>query len=305
MQIEVHGRTAEPGSGKAADSFPAWCCCVRLAQSVRSDMDALGYRAPVLSVNAVRLQQGVALPVEERIAEETPVTIAYNGASHAVMMATPADLEDFAVGFSLTEGLVERASELTNVAVVRYSRGIELQIETSAHVALGSKRRRLAGRTGCGICGKEDIDAVLRELPHVTAPRQFTSIAIARAMRALANQQPLNDATGAVHAAGWSDANGDLAFVREDVGRHNALDKLIGALARSGADAASGFVVLTSRGSFELVQKAALLGVTLLATVSAPTALAVRIADDLGMTLAGFAREDRVTLYSHADRVPQ
>ena len=149
----------------------------------------------------------------------------------------------------------------------------------------------------------EDVEQVLRTLPRVASGARFTATAISRAMRELAGRQPLNDATGAVHAAGWSDAEGAITLVREDVGRHNALDKLIGALTRSSVATASGFIVLTSRGSFELVQKAAVLGAPLLATVSAPTGLAIRVAADTGITLAGFARDGRVTVYTYPERV--
>lgn len=237
------------------------------------------------------------------VAEETPVSFAYNGVSHAVMMASPTDLEDFAVGFSLTEGLVRHVDAITAVTVVRFSRGIELQIETSATVASDARRRRLSGRSGCGICGMADIEEVLRELPHVESNACFTVAAISRAMRELGAQQPLNDATGAVHAAGWADAEGAVTLVREDVGRHNALDKLVGAMARAATDPRAGFVVLTSRGSFELVQKVAILGAPLMATVSAPTGLAVQMAIDTGITLVGFARDGRFTVYAHPERI--
>lgn len=253
--------------------------------------------------SALRIERGVGTPVDETIAEEMPVTFAYNGVTYAVMMATPADLEDFATGFSLTEGLVERADALSSVSVVRYSRGIELQIETSAEVAIGARGRRLSGRTGCGICGKADVDDVLRALPRVDDASRFTAAAIARAMAELAKRQPLNDATGAVHAAAWASVDGELLEVREDVGRHNALDKLIGALLRRSTDPRTGFIAMTSRGSFELVQKTALFGAPLLATVSAPTALAVRVAHAAGLTLAGFVRGERVTIYTEFSRV--
>lgn len=251
----------------------------------------------------MRVEGGRCTAVEEVVAEETPITIAINGVSQAVMMATPADLEDFAVGFALTEGLVPSALDLTRIEVVRYSRGVELQIESRVASASTGAGRRLSGRTGCGICGKEDVEQVLRALPAVRSERTFEASAIGRAMRELAAKQPLNDATGAVHAAGWADEHGAVALVREDAGRHNALDKLVGALARAGTSADSGFVVLTSRGSFELVQKVAMLGASLMACVSAPTGLAVRVATDAGITLAGFAREGRVTLYSHPARL--
>jgi FdhD protein len=277
--------------------------CVRNAQLQSLFMQPIVLTSPTIAKRAVRLDRGLVSAVDETLAEETPVTFAYNGVSHAVMMATAADLEDFAVGFSLTEGLVGRADEFSAILVVRYSRGVELQIETSAEIAGKAKSRRLSGRTGCGICGKEDVEEVLRELPHVDAGACFTASAIARAMAELSARQPLNDATGAVHAAGWASIDGEMLVVREDVGRHNALDKLIGALVRQSMDARAGFIALTSRGSFELVQKAAIFGAQLVATVSAPTGLAVRVADEAGITLAGFVRDERVTVYTHAGRV--
>ena len=261
--------------------------------------------SPSVRVTGTRIDAGSVARVEEWLAEETPVTFAYNLASHAVMMATPDDLEDFAVGFSLTEGIVSRADEIHHVAEVRYSRGIELQIDVPLAVAAaaGSRSRRLSGRTGCGICGTEDVDRVLRDLPMVRSDATIAASAVTRAMRELAERQPLNVETGAVHAAGWAGLDGALLYVREDVGRHNALDKLVGALVRASERAGEGFIVMTSRGSFELVQKAAILGVPLLATVSAPTGLAVRVAREVGITLAGFAREERLTVYTHEERV--
>lgn len=256
-----------------------------------------------LRVAAERLEDGRRHAVEELVAEEVPVTIAYNGASHAVMMATPLDLEDFAIGFSITEGVVASASDITRIEVVRYSRGVELQIETAAPLVEPERRRRLAGRTGCGICGMDDVDALLRALPTMESASVFPASSITRAMLELANQQPLNRETGAVHAAAFVSAGGDVLLVREDVGRHNALDKLGGALERSALEAGMGFVAMTSRGSFELVQKCVVLGVPLLATVSAPTGLAIRVARESGLTLAGFARGERVTVYTHIHRL--
>jgi FdhD protein len=267
-------------------------------------MQRLGYAGTTADAAAVRIDGGVAASVRETLAEETPVTIAYNGAAHAVMMATPSDLEDFAVGFSLTEGIAS-PDDVMRITIVRYSRGVELQVEVPAEIAAaaGTRSRRLSGRTGCGICGTESVDQVLRELPSVAAGGRIDPAAVARAMRQLAERQPLNTDTGAVHAAGWARADGALVHVREDVGRHNALDKLAGALVRGREPAHEGFIVITSRGSFELVQKAAILGVPLLAAVSAPTALAVRVAHEVGLTLAGFARGDRLTVYTHAERL--
>lgn len=264
-------------------------------------MQPLGVMSPTVAADGIRLEHGASATVRETLAEETPVTFAYNGVSHAVMMATPADLEDFAIGFSLTEGVVARADLISDLRVVRYSGGIELQMETSAEVAKGV--RRLSGRTGCGICGKEDVRDVLRALPRVEADSRFDAGSIERAMRELSGRQPLNEETGGVHAAGWASGDGEILEVREDVGRHNALDKLVGALVRAAVRPSTGFIVLTSRGSFELVQKAVVFGAPLLATVSAPTGLAVRVANDAGLTLAGFARAGRVTVYTHTGRV--
>jgi FdhD protein len=273
--------------------------------SNRHSLERLGYPSSSARTTGTRIDAGIATPVTEALAEETPVTFAYNLAPHAVMMATPADLEDFAVGFSLTEGLVRDASDITGLSVVRHRRGIELQIELSAELAAaaGAQSRRLSGRTGCGICGMVEVDRLLRELPSVRNAVEVETSAVTCAMRALARRQPLNAATGAVHAAGWARLDGVLVHVREDVGRHNALDKLVGAIVRAGEPAHEGFVVMTSRGSFELVQKATVMGAPLLATVSAPTALAVRVAQSVGLTLAGFARDERLTVYTHPERL--
>jgi FdhD protein len=268
-------------------------------------MQRLGYAPASASVTGVRIDGGRAVSVDETLADETPITVAFNLSPHAVMMATPADLEDFAVGFAVTEGIVGRAADIGQISVVRYSRGVELQIDIppTLAAAVGTRSRRLSGRTGCGICGASSVDDVLRELPAVQSDARIDASAVSRAMQQLAERQPLNAETGAVHAAAWAEPDGTLAYVREDVGRHNALDKLVGALLRAGAPASIGFIVITSRGSFELVQKAAIVGVPLLATVSAPTALAVRVAHSVGLTLAGFARDDRLTAYTHLTRL--
>ena len=265
----------------------------------------LVHTATSVEVSGTRIDAETARHIHETLAEETPVALAYNLAAHAVMMATPADLEDFAIGFSLTEGIVADASEISRLEVVRYNRGLELQLEVPAAraAALGARNRRLAGRTGCGICGTASVEDLLRDLPIVPRDAHVESRAVTRAMGALAERQHLNALTGAVHAAAWASLDGTVGIVREDVGRHNALDKLVGAVVRAGLPARDGFVVMTSRGSFELVQKAATLGVALLATVSAPTALAVRVAQSVGLTLVGFARDDRLTVYTHPERV--
>ncbi len=235
------------------------------------------------------------------LAEEVAVALQYNGVSHAVMLATPLDLEDFAFGFSLSEGIIESSQQVYDCEVVQQPLGITVQLEvaTRCFEALRERRRSLAGRTGCGLCGTDSLDQALRpppRLPRREAPA-FTAVALAQAVGRLHALQRLNLATGAVHAAAWCDRDGRVLLLREDVGRHNALDKLIGALARRGLDGSQGFVVVTSRASVEMVQKAAQAGMPLLVAVSAPTALAVRTAREAGMGLVGLARGDDLVIY--------
>jgi FdhD protein len=220
-------------------------------------------------------------------------------------MATPLDLEDFVLGFSITEELIRGPADLQSVEVVRYSRGIEIQAAVSrdCEETIASRSRRLTGRTGCGICGADSIAAVLKELRPVASSAPVAPAAINRAFESLLAHQTLNAASGAVHAAGWSSLDGTIELAREDVGRHNALDKLIGGLLKRGVDPLSGFVVVTSRASFEMVQKATVLGAPLLAAISGPTGLAVRVAQQAGLTLVGFVRGGRLTVYTHPGRV--
>ncbi|NOT09832.1 MAG: formate dehydrogenase accessory sulfurtransferase FdhD [Gemmatimonadales bacterium] len=265
----------------------------------------LGFAEPLLEHGAIRWSGNAPESTIERIAEEIPVALVYNGTPHVVMMATPQDLEDFALGFSFTEELVGAAKDLLDVEVVRYSRGIELQlhVEPSCMAVIESRNRRLTGRTGCGICGAESFDAVLKRQHTVQAGGPFRIGAIRRALGELEARQALNALVGAVHAAGWATAEGAVQMAREDVGRHNALDKLIGALLKAGVNPASGFLVVTSRASFEMAQKATAFGAPLLAAISGPTALAVRVAAQAGLTLIGFARGTRHTVYTHSERV--
>jgi FdhD protein len=237
------------------------------------------------------------------LAEEVPVALVFNGLSHAVMLASPADLDDFALGFGLTEGLLAKPAELYGVDVVAVANGIEVRMEvaSAALFRLKERRRTLAGRTGCGLCGTDSLDQVRRPLP--TAPVvQVATSAIAQAQRALRAWQSVQQITGASHAAAWCGLQGEIVLVREDIGRHNALDKLVGAMTRAQVDAAQGFICITSRASFEMVQKAALAGAGLLAAVSAPTALAVDTAAECGLALAGFVRGDDLVAYTHAER---
>lgn len=247
-----------------------------------------------------RAAEGAA-PALEWVAEETPVALVYNGVSQAVMMATPADLEDFALGFSLTEGFIAHAGELLDIEAEPAQQGISLQLRVTAacEARLKERRRLLAGRTGCGLCGVDSLQQVQRDLPRLPPPEGELKLdAVRRAMAALPGLQPLNARCGSLHAAAWCEADGRVALVREDVGRHNALDKLAGAVARSRIDAGKGFVVVSSRASFEMAQKAVAMRAPLLASVSAPTAMAVRTAQAQGLVLVGFVRGERATRYA-------
>ena len=227
-----------------------------------------------------------------RIAEETAVAFAYNGETAAVMMATPADLEDFARGFSLTEGYVASLADIAGIKIAPSVLGIVVEIALRDGVTANiAAKRSIAGRSGCGICGVDSLEAALRPPKRVEAPAAIAESAIARAFAELSAHQPLNAETHSVHAAAFATRDGEIKLAREDVGRHNALDKLIGALAASNIDASQGFIVMTSRCSYELIVKAATLRVPLLATVSAPTALALDFAYASGMTLAAHAKE--------------
>ena len=265
------------------------------------------------AVPAVRVEESSACPVVEQIAEEAPIALVYNGVPHVVVMASPADLEDLALGFSLSEGVIGSAAELGGIEIVPEKTGysVYLSVPPERVAIIEQRRRNMTARTGCGVCGAETIEQAMRNVPRVAAPKvparqQVTRQAIAGAMKQLPSLQTLNAATGATHAAAWANISGQLQLVREDVGRHNALDKLIGAIAKEDVDTAQGFAVITSRASYEMVQKAAMAGIGLLAAVSAPTALAVRIAREAGVTLAGFVRGERCMVYSdEAHRLTQ
>lgn len=259
-------------------------------------------------------RDGHLAALTEVVPDEVPVALVYNGISHAVMLASPTDLEDFALGFSLGERIVRHPRDIHDIEIEQDGDGIVIAIEVAAGALarLKANRRARTGRTGCGLCGTEslrrfgdDTDDVApcRALPAPPLAAPLQPAALRRAMAQLGARQHLHHATGGTHAAGWATPDGMLACLREDVGRHNALDKLVGAVARSGALAAGGFAVVTSRASYEMVQKAARAGIGLLAAVSAPTALAVRVAGQAGVTLAGFVRDDRFVLYSHPHRL--
>ena len=242
---------------------------------------------------------------DELIVEEAAVALVYNGISHAVMMATPCDLEDFGRGFTLTEGLVGKPSEIYDIEVEPAGRGFEVRLDIAAQrmQALQERRRSLAGRTGCGLCGVDSLEAALRAVPAVTQGKPVSRRAIEFAMAALPGRQVINRQNGAMHAAGWANGDGSILEVREDVGRHNALDKLAGAIAKTDAGLAGGFVVVTSRCSYELVQKAAMMGASLIAAVSAPTSLAIEAAESANIGLVAFVRDGRLTVYTNPGRV--
>jgi FdhD protein len=240
------------------------------------------------------------------VAEESAIALSYGGSTEAVMMATPADLEDFAIGFSLSEGIIEDLDEVAGFDMLEASGGIDLQIslKDDVDVALRARRRAKAGPVGCGLCGVESIEEALKPAADVSAvPVRLTPRDIAEAMRALSARQPLNAETRAVHAAGFYIPGRGLIVVREDVGRHNALDKLIGHLARAGIAGAEGAVVMTSRVSVELIQKTAKLGCGVLIGISAPTALAIDMATRAGMTLIAVARGEDFEIFTGSDRI--
>jgi FdhD protein len=271
-----------------------------------SDQDIDALVSPTSSrVSAVALRDGVATVAEECVAEEVAVALEVNGIAHAVMLATPADLEDFALGFLLSEEIIDARSDLIDVEFASVESGIALRatvVQRCVH-RLKERRRALAGRTGCGLCGTESIAEAVRPIRGEVARIAVEAEALARAMRSLQGGQTLQRLTGATHAAAWVTLDGQLQIVREDVGRHNALDKLVGAMARSSADVASGFIAVTSRASYEMVHKTASAGVGLLAAISAPTGLAIRMAESAGLTLVGFVRGANATVYSHSGAV--
>ena len=258
----------------------------------------------VRQADVLALHGGVAREARDWIAEECAVALVFNGISHAVMMATPADLEDFATGFALTEGLIEDLSELRGIEVAAAAAGIEVQIDVSpaCEWRLRERRRTLAGRTGCGLCGVDSLAGVRLPIAPL-APLDVAAAAVAQAQRSLHEWQAMQQLTGATHAAAWCDLAGTPRVVREDVGRHNALDKVIGAMRRNNTDVRGGFACITSRASFEMAQKSARAGIAALAAVSAPTALAVDVARGCGQLLLGFVRGDDLVAYTFPERL--
>ncbi|OIP86779.1 MAG: formate dehydrogenase family accessory protein FdhD [Rhodobacterales bacterium CG2_30_65_12] len=261
---------------------------------------------PVQSLPGLAVTRDGARAVTRTLPEEVAVAVSFNGTTLAVMMCTPADIGDFAHGFALTEGVIESLREVESFEVIAHPKGFEARfwIAEARTSALVARRRQMAGPVGCGLCGIDSLEEALRPVPHVGQPRvALTRAEIATATEALRGHQPLHDQTRAVHAAGFLRPGVGLVLAREDVGRHNALDKLIGALALSGADASGGAIVLTSRVSVEMVQKAAMARCPVIVAASAPTVLALRLADEAGITLAAFAGAGAFDLYSHPGRI--
>lgn len=238
----------------------------------------------------------------DSLAVESPVALEYNGISHSALLASPDNLDDLAYGFSFTEGIIRHADDILDVQLQEGEHGYLLQI-TIANACmhqLKARRRQLAGRTGCGLCGLESLDEVRRDLPAVPPPQHApTTQAIFHALDQMRDKQALHLLTGATHAAAWCSLAGEVLIVREDVGRHNALDKLYGHLLRHHIDLQQGMVLISSRASFEMVQKTAAMGIAFLVAVSAPTSFALQLAQELGVMLAAFARHSGFTLYSH------
>jgi FdhD protein len=258
------------------------------------------------NASEIVLRDGILCPDSRIVPEEVPIAFSYGGSAHAVMMATPSDLEDFAVGFSLTEGIVGDPAKILSIDIVTDQQGIDVQIALAddAADALRSRRRHMAGPVGCGLCGIESIEQAVRKVPDVSkVSLTLTHRDIIGAVALLNGAQPLHRETRAVHGAGFFRPKSGLVAVREDVGRHNALDKLCGAVMRAGIKGREGAVVVTSRLSVEMVQKAAYLGSPVLIAISAPTALAIRTAVDAGMTLIALVRGDDFEIFTHPYRV--
>ncbi len=256
-------------------------------------------------VSVLRVRDGEQTIAMDVIAVEVPVALEYNGISHVVMLASPANLENFALGFSLSEGIIQQASELYACEVEATAAGwlVHLEIAAERFMLLKERRRNLAGRTGCGLCGTESLEQVTRCTTVVSHRHHFTEAAILNGMHTMQNLQPMQKQSGATHAAAWMTAQGQIECVREDVGRHNALDKLIGVMADQKQDFTAGVLLITSRASYEMVQKAAIMNVGVIAAISAPTSFAVELAEQTEVTLMGFMRDQSYVVYTHADRV--
>lgn len=257
------------------------------------------------TVKVQRWRDGKIELTDDRVAEEQPIALTYNSIPHVVMLASPADLEDLGVGFTLSEALVRSARDINSVEVFDNGESLEVRMSIDAECfsALLRQHRNLTGRTGCGLCGAETVEQAIRHPARVAAGLTVANDELHAVLVELQDRQPVNAITGSVHAAAWVLPGKGIQWVREDVGRHNALDKVLGALVRANIDCTQGYLIITSRASYEMVQKAATLGISLLAAVSAPTALAIRLAEDTGLTLIGFARAQQHVVYANPQRV--
>ena len=264
-----------------------------------------GLPDPVGRAAAIAFRHGEVAAAERLVPEEAAVALSYDRVGYAVMMATPIDLVDFATGFSLSEGIIDRADEILGCDIVAVENGIECRMQVMKSVAarLDKRRRHLAGALGCGLCGLESLAEATRKLPRVASSLSLPAEALMRGMHGMSARQVLNRQTRGVHAAAFFDPADESLLLREDVGRHNALDKVVGALARAGRHGGSGAVLMTSRVSIELIQKCALLGAPIIAAVSVPTAHAIRAADAAGITLAAVARDDGFEVFTHQSRI--
>jgi FdhD protein len=273
--------------------------------SAQAATDARAPGAVSAEVEIERWTRGTLTRTTDQVAEEMPVALVYHDVPHVVMLATPADLEDYAVGFTLSEALVASADEIRGVEVTQgeASADVKITVAWERFTQLLQRRRNLTGRTGCGLCGAETAQDAIRECAPLPEGVAISAAELHAAIAALAARQPINARTGSVHAAAWVVPGAGIQLVREDVGRHNALDKAIGALARAHSDFAAGYMLITSRASYEMVQKCATVGITLLAALSAPTAFAIRLAQRAGLTLVAFARADQHVVYAHPQRL--
>lgn len=263
-------------------------------------------RPTLAQISRVAKRAGGAASANRMVPEETPIALSYGGTTHAVMMASPSDFEDFALGFSVTEGIIRSADEIDSIEVQDHGAGIDIQIrlKDTANRRFEARRRRLAGPVGCGLCGIESIEEAMRSVDDVDASKlTLAAHEIVQSVQLLSKLQPMHSQTGAVHAAGFYIPGKGVVIAREDVGRHNALDKLAGALSKAGIQGSTGAVVVTSRVSVEMVQKTASIGAPFIIAVSAPTALAIRTAAGAGMTLVALVRGEDFDIFTHPDRV--
>jgi FdhD protein len=274
-------------------------------QSTQKCMLMKAEYSPLKQVMVEKCQDGEHVLSADIVAEEVPVALVYNSISHVVMLASPQNLEDFALGFSISEGILQHPSELLDCYVSKVEDGIHIDLHISEDRcnALKEQRRNLIGRSGCGLCGAETLKQVIRNINPVNSCALFSAEQIYAGFAQIQLQQNIQRQTGGTHAAGWLNAQGKVEIVREDVGRHNSLDKLLGALLKSGQDLSSGGVLITSRASYEMVQKSATAGIGFLAAISAPTGLAIRLAEQTRLTLLGFVRPHSHVIYTQPQRI--